>query len=326
MRAVCITRPGDPDVLQIEERPEPDPTSHEVLIRVSAAGVNRADLMQRRGAYPAPAGAPADIPGLEYAGTIERIGAAVTGRNVGDRVMGLIGGGAYAEYVVAHEAETIVMPESMSFDEGASIPEAFITAHDALFTQSQLCAGETVLIHAVGSGVGTAAVQLAHACGARVIGTARGTAKLDRAKDLGMSIGIDASSGAFADAVSHMVGADGVDVVLELVGGDYVAEDLRVMAKRGRIALVGLMAGRTVSLDLGTLLRKRITLRGTVMRARALDEKIAAARAFASFAMPLFVSGELRAVTDRVFEMENAAAAHAYVESNASFGKVLLRM
>jgi putative PIG3 family NAD(P)H quinone oxidoreductase len=326
MRAIVITAPGGPDVLHVTDRPMPAPGAHDVLVRVAAAGINRADLSQRRGHYPAPAGAPADIPGLEYAGVVETIGESVTRRAVGDRVMGIVGGGAYAEYVTAHEDETIAIPSHMSFDDAAAIPEAFITAHDALFTQSSLQRGETVLIHAVGSGVGTAAVQLCRHAGARVIGTARDASKLARASALGMDIGIDASSGSFATAVIDALGGNAVDVVLELVGGDYVAEDLKVLASRGRLSLVGLIAGRSVALDLGMVLSKRITIRGTVMRARSLAEKIAAARAFEAFALPLLESGAFVAVVDRVFEMEDASAAHAWMESNSNFGKVLLRM
>lgn len=326
MRAIVIREPGGPDVLTPSDRPMPEPAPNFVLVRVAAAGVNRADLMQRRGNYPAPPGAPADIPGMEYAGVIESAGMNVSHRRVGDRIMGLVGGGAYAEYVVAHEYETVAIPHGMSFDDAAAIPEAFITAHDALFTQSQLTSGEMVLVHAVGSGVGTAAVQLCRAAGARVIGTARGTSKLDRARELGMEFGVDATSGRFADAVTALIGTDAVDVVLELVGGDYLSDDIAVLAQRGRLALVGLMAGRSATLDLGVILRKRITIRGTVMRARSLAEKIQAARSFEAFATPLFDSGQLHAVVDRVFELEQAGEAHAYMERNENFGKVVLRV
>jgi putative PIG3 family NAD(P)H quinone oxidoreductase len=326
MKAIVIVSFGDPSVLRLDTRPDPVPGEREVLVRVATAGVNRADLLQRRGQYPVPAGYPADIPGIEYAGVVEAVGAGVSHRAVGDRVMGLTGGGAYAEYVVVHEDECILIPTAMSFDDAAAIPEAFITAHDALFTQSSVQAGETVLIHAVGSGVGTAGVQLCKAHGCRVVGTARSASKLERARSLGLDVGIVAQDASFAASVTAAVGENAVDVVLELAGGDYLRDDIVVLATRGRIALVGLVAGRSATLDLGTLLRKRATLRGTVMRARSLPEKIAAASAFASHAMPLFASGSIGAVVDRVFELENAVAAHEYVEANENFGKVLLRV
>lgn len=323
MRAVLIREPGGPDVLELREVPMPSPGKGEVRVRVRATAVNRADLLQRMGAYPAPPDAPPDIPGLELAGEVEALGEGARELKVGDHVYGLVGGGAYAEYAVAHERTLARMPEGSSFTDAAAIPEAFLTAYDALILQAHLSAGEDVLVHAVGSGVGTAAVQIARAIGARSIGTARTQAKLDRARALGMHDGILAKGASFADRVNEVTGR-GVDVVLELVGGDYVAEDLKCVAQKGRIVLVGLMAGVRVDLDLAKVLRKRVELRGTVLRARPLEEKIEAAQVLARNITPLVASGSLKAVIGEMLPLAEASRAHELVASNATFGKVVL--
>ncbi len=324
MRAIVITRPGGPEVLELRDVPSPEPSRGEVRVRIRATAVNRADLLQRLGAYPAPPDAPQDIPGLELAGEVDAIGEGVTELAVGDRVFGLAGGGTYAEQVVVHARTLAKIPDGLSFVDAAAIPEAFITAYDALVTQGGLAAGETVLVSAVGSGVGTAAVQLARAIGARAIGTARHPEKLERAKALGMDEGVVAKDGKFAPEVLRANGGRGVDVVLELVGGGYVSEDLACIAQQGRIVLVGLLAGRSVELDLGAVLRKRVRVQGTVLRSRPLEEKIAAARAFERHVVPLVARGVVRAVVDRVLPLERAAEAHGYVAGNEGFGKVVL--
>ena len=321
---MVITRPGGPEVLAVEERPLPTPGRGEVRVRVRATAVNRADLLQRAGAYPAPPGAPVDIPGLEYAGEVDAVGDGVTELAVGDRVFGLCGGGAYAEAVLVHGREVARMPEAMSFTDAAAIPEAFVTAWDALCEQAALRAGERVLIHAVGSGVGTAAAQIARAVGARVIGTARTRDKLDRARSSGLDDAVLADQGTFAEGVLGATGGKGVDVVLELVGGRYLTEDLACVASRARIVLVGLLAGARVELDLRPILHRRVHVMGTVMRARPLEEKIAAARQLARHLVPLFERGTLVPVVDRVLPLARAAEAHAVVESNETFGKVIL--
>ncbi len=326
MRAIVITKPGGPEVLELREVPVPAPARGEVRVRVRATAVNRADLLQRMGAYPAPPDAPADIPGLELAGEIDALGEGVTGWKLGDRVFGLTGGGAYAEQLVAHGRAVARMPDGLSFRDAAAIPEAFITAYDAMVTQARLAAGEQVLVHAVGSGVGTAAVQIARAIGARSIGTARTADKLERARALGMDEGVLVAGGKFADAVLEKSGGRGVEVVLELVGGGYVAEDLACMAPGGRLVLVGLMAGIRADLDLATILRKRLELRGTTLRSRPLEEKIAATQVFARHLVPLFERGTLKPIVDRVFPLAEAGAAHAYVASNEGFGKVVLEI
>ncbi len=324
MRAISIKKPGDAEVLELVERPRPEPSRGEVRVRIRATAVNRADLLQRMGAYPAPRDVPADIPGLELAGEVEAVGEGVTRLALGDRVFGLVGGGAYAEAMVSHERALAKMPAGMSFEEAAAIPEAFVTAHDAMVTQGGLRSGESVLVHAIGSGVGTAAAQIGRAIGAYVIGTARTQDKLDRAAALGMDHGVLAADAKFAEAVLAATDAAGAAVIVELVGGAYVAEDLRAVALRGRIILVGLLAGAQQTLDLGLILRKRVALTGTVLRARPLEEKIAAMRAFEAQIVPLFARGKLAAVIDRTFPLARAADAHRHMAGNTGFGKIVL--
>jgi putative PIG3 family NAD(P)H quinone oxidoreductase len=323
MRAIVITGFGGPEVLKLEERPDPRPARGEVRVRVRATAVNRADLLQRLGRYPAPADAPQDIPGLEYAGEIDELGEGVDGWQIGDRVFGLVGGGAYAEMLTTHAGTLVRIPDDMDFVDAAAVPEAFITAYDAMVSQGALGAGETVLVSAVGSGVGTAAVQIARAIGARSLGTARTAGKLARARELGLDAGWVPEAGKFAAHVLAVTGR-GTDVVLELVGGDYLAEDLACVAPLGRILLVGLLAGASTELDLSLLLRKRVRLFGTVLRSRSLEEKIVAAKTFGRHLVPLFAGGRLRAVVHRTLPLSEAAAAHALVASNEGFGKVVL--
>jgi NADPH:quinone reductase len=324
MRAIVITKPGGPEVLELREVPTPVPSRGEVRVRVRATAVNRADLLQRVGVYPAPPGAPADIPGLEIAGEVDAVGADVTELAAGDRVFGVVGGGGYAEYVTAHARTLARMPEGMSFTDGGAVPEAFITAWDAMVDQAGLGAGETVLVHAAGSGVGTAAIQIAQAIGARALGTARTAEKLERAKALGLHEGIVVESGKFAENVRKLTIGRGADVVVELVGGAYVAEDLACIATKGRIVLVGMMAGNQVDLPLGMLMSKRAEIRGTMLRSRPLEEKILAARSFERHVVPLFARGLLKAVVHRVLPLAEAGEAHRLMQSNETFGKVVL--
>lgn len=325
MRAIAITKPGGPEVLSVVDKPQPEPARGEVRVRVRATAVNRADLLQRMGAYPAPADAPPDIPGLEIAGEVDALGPGTERFSIGDRVFGLVGGGGYAEAIVSHERALAKIPDGMSFDEAGAVVEAFVTAHDAIVTQAQLRSGEPLLVHAVGSGVGTAAAQLGRALGAFVIGTARTQDKLDRARSLGMDAGVIAKDGRFADGVRAIAG-DGAAVILELVGGNYVAEDLRCVQTLGRIALVGLMAGAKTELDLGLVLRKRVRILGTVLRARPLEEKIAAMRAFETQVVPLLARGAVKPIIDCVMPLAEAAKAHERMASNAGFGKIVLRV
>ena len=325
MRAVVITKPGGVDVLHLVERDSPVPARGEVRVRVHATAVNRADLLQRKGQYAAPPDAPQEIPGLEYAGEVDALGADVTSLAVGDRVFGLVGGGAYAEQLVTHARALARIPTHLSWEEAAAMPEACITAYDAMVTQGQLRGGETVLVHAAGSGVGTAAIQLARALGATTIGTARTADKLERAAKLGLVHGVVASGGTFADAVKALA-PDGVAVILDLVGGAYVEEDLRCIAIGGRLVVVGLTAGAKANLELGLLLHKRATIIGTVIRARPLEEKIALHRTFEREVVPLIARGVVRAVIDEVLPLAEAGKAHARLEANDTFGKIVLTM
>jgi NADPH:quinone reductase len=323
MRAVIYSGAGGPEVISIGEVPKPEVRPGHIRVRVHAAGVNRADLIQRRGQYAAPPGWPADIPGLEYAGEVDAVRGASRWK-VGDRVMGLVGGGAQAELVAVHQDEALPIPEGLSYAEAAAIPEVFLTAFDALVTRGRLAAGERVLIHAVGSGVGTAAVQVARHLGATVLGTSRSADKLARALVYGLDHGIDTSHGSFREAVGQPV-----DVVLDVLGGPAFADNLAVLAPRGRLVLLGFLAGSRVSGDLGPILRKRLEIVGTVMRTRGLEERASLVRAFAERMLPLFDhriehASPLRPVLERTYPMAELAEAHRVLESNETFGKVVV--
>lgn len=318
MRAISITKPGGPDTLILVEKQDPEPSRGEVRVRIRATAINRADLLQRMGAYPAPFDAPPDIPGLEIAGEVEALGPGVQRWKIGDRVFGLVGGGGYAEAVTSHERALAKIPDGLGFEDAAAIPEAFITAYDAMM-QAELRAGEVLLVNGCGSGVGTAAIQLARAIGCTVVGTARTADKLERCKALGLDVGVVAEQGKFADKVPAPA------VILELIGGDYFAEDLRCIQLKGRIVLVGLLAGGKTETDLGAILRKRVRVIGTMLRARPLEEKIAAMRVFEEQVVPLLARGAIKPVIDRVFPLAEAGKAHEHMASNQGFGKIVLR-
>jgi putative PIG3 family NAD(P)H quinone oxidoreductase len=324
MRAVIFEGAGGPDVITIGEVPKPEVQPEHIRVRVHAAGVNRADLIQRRGQYPAPSGWPANIPGLEYAGEVEAVRGGVTRWQVGDRVMGLVGGGAQAEMVVVHQEEVLPIPAGLSYAEAAAIPESFLTAYDALVTRGRLRAGERVLIHAAGSGLGTAASQIAKQLGATVLGTSRSGEKLARALIYGVEIGIDTSRTPFRDAVGEPV-----NVVLDVIGGSALADNLAVLAPRGRLVLLGFLAGSQAEVDLGPVLRKRLEIIGTVMRTRGLDERIPLITEFREQMLPLFEPHQergpvLRPVLERTYPMAQLADAHRVLEGNATFGKIVV--
>ena len=262
---------------------------------------------------------------MEYAGEVDALGAGAALWPVGSRIMGLIGGGAHAEYLCVHEREAIAIPENLSWEEAAAIPEAFITAYDALVRQLEIKAGERVLIHAVGSGVGTAALQIAQLAGAQVFGTSRSISKLERAKEFGLAVGIDTSHDDWPTLIAGVTGGKGIDAIMDLLGGSYLPNGLCLLAPRGRLILVGLTAGRTAELDLGMILNKRAHIIGTVLRSRPLEEKISLAREFADKVLPLFETGRLRPVIDRVFSFGEISDAHRLMESNSTFGKTVLR-
>jgi NADPH:quinone reductase len=324
MRAMVIREPGPPDVLEARDVPAPEPARGEVRVRVRAAGVNRADVLLRLGRYPMPRGAQVTIPGLEVAGEVDRVGPDVVDAVLGERVFGLVTGGGYAEHVVMHARALARIPAALSFDQAGAAPEAFITAWDAMVEQARLRAGETVLVHAAGSGVGLAAVQIAGVVGARAIGTARSADKLARARELGLADGVLVEQGAFAARVIEQTGGRGVDVVLDLVGGAYVGQNLACLAPRGRVVVVGMLGGGKTDLDLGALMQKRAEVRGTVLASRPLEEKIAAIRAFEHHVVPLLARGAVRPVIDRVLPLERAADAHRSLERNETFGKIVL--
>jgi NADPH:quinone reductase len=323
MNAVIITRAGGPEVLEIGERPLPEPGPGEIRVRVRASALNRADLLQRRGRYPAPPGAPPDIPGLEYAGEVEAAGEGVGMWAVGNRVMGIISGGGHAEYVVVHEREAVRVPPNLNWEQAAAVPEVFITAYDALFRHLDLTVGERLLIHAVGSGVGTAALQLARAAGAVTLGTSRTAEKLERAQQFGLDVAIDVTAQDWVEVVEATT-EGGVHTVLDLVGGGYFAGNLRVLCIGGRMVVVGTVSGTEVTLDLGTLMRRRIQLIGTVLRTRPLEEKIALAREFSKSVIPLLHSGRIHPVVDAVYPFADIAEAHRRMEANDTFGKLVL--
>lgn len=323
MRAVLITQPGGPEVLQPGAAALPVPGPRHVRVRVIATAVNRADLMQRRGNYPAPSGWPADIPGLEYAGVIDAVGKHVTRWRSGDRVMGIVGGGSYAEFVVVHEDEAMNVPNSMSFEVAAAVPEAFLTAYDALRVRLQAAAGGSILIHAVASGVGTAMMQLAHVMQLRVFGTARSGWKLDRLREVVPARLIDVGQEDFVQVVRSEVG--GVDYIADLVGGDYLEKNIRAAAMLARIVIVGLVAGSKATLDMRTLLNQRLTIVGTVLRSRSLAEKIEIVQLFEREALPWLGSGQITPVIDRVMTMDEVQEAHRISEANQSVGKIVLK-
>ena len=328
MNAVVIGRPGGPEVLEVREVDRPEPGPGEVLVRVRATALNRADLLQREGRYPAPPGAPADIPGLEFAGEVAALGPGTREWHEGDPVFGITAGGAYAEYLVAHERTLATIPPSLDWIEAAAVPEAFITAHDALVSQAAVRIAERVLIHAVGSGVGLAAVQLARALGAAPFGTSRTQDKIDRARELGLEDGIalGRDGAQLPDAVSRWTDGRGVDVVLDLVGGAYVQAGVDALAPRGRLILIGTVAGPQSQLDLRRVLTRRLTIRGTVLRARPLEEKILATRAFAAEVVPLLARDIVVPVIDSEYPLSQIADAHRRLESNETFGKVVVRV
>lgn len=328
MKAVYIGEFGGPENLEVREIPDPSaPTGTEVIVRVRAVGLNRADILQRRGHYPPPAGYSANIPGLEFAGEISDVGPDVTDLLVGERVFGITAGEAQAEYLRIDQSLLATIPDKLSFVEAAAVPEVFITSHDAIFTQANLKPGETLLVHAVGSGVGLAALQLAKATGHRVIGTSRTRDKLERCREFGLDDAIvaDAQEG-FAETVVSLTGDRGVDVVLDLVGGAYFEQNLRSLAIKGRLMLVGLTAGAKAEFNLGLALSKRLTLIGTMLRGRSIADKADAVREFARTVVPMLRDGLVRPNVDRVFALDQVQDAHRYLESNESFGKVVLEI
>jgi len=326
MKAVVITRFGGPEVLEVQDVPAPQPGPQEVLVHVRSTALNRADLLQRLGRYAAPTDAPQNIPGLEFAGEVAELGKNAHRWHKGDRVMGIISGGAHAEFVTAHQDAVTAVPPNLKWPAAGAVPEVFITAHDAL-QQAQFKAGENVLIHAVGSGVGLAATQLVRALGGRAFGTSRTADKIERAKAFGLESGYAVPEPSSLTGLSafakNVTGGSGFDVVLDLNGGPYFAASLEAMALKGRLVLIGGVAGGKADIDLYQILRKRLHIIGTVLRARSLQEKIAISTAFACDVLPLLANRSIEPVIDSVFTLEKIQDAHRRLESNETFGKVV---
>ncbi len=326
MKAVYIKEFGGAENLEIREVENPSkPTDKQVLVNVKASALNRADILQRQGFYPAPKGFPERILGLEFAGEVAEIGENVTDFAIGDRVFGITAGGAQAELLLTEESLLAKIPENLSFTQAAAIPEAFITAHDAIFTNGNLQENETLLIHAVGSGVGLAALQIAKAQNIKVFGTSRTLEKLEKCREFGLDEGIlTANEIKFAETIKEKNG--GVDVILDLVGAKFFNENLESLNLKGRLILVGLTSGRTAEFNFGIALSKRLKIIGTVLRSRPTNEKAEANQKFIAEVLPLFESGKIVPNIDRIFKLEEIRTAHEYLESNESFGKIILEI
>lgn len=335
MKAVFVNDFGGIENLEIREvENPPKPQGTEVLVNVKAAALNRADLLQRRGFYPAPKGFPEKILGLELAGEVAEIGEGVRNFKIGDRVFGITAGGAQAEFLLTDESLLVEIPENLNFVEAAAVPEAFMTAHDAVFTQGNLKEKETLLIHAVGSGVGLAALQLAKAANIKTFGTSRTLDKLKRASEFGLDEAIlvsgnddwDKFNKNFPEFIEEETKGKGVDVILDLVGAGYLQANLESLNLKGRLVLVGTPAGSKAELNYSLVMSKRLKIIGTVLRSRSTREKAEATSAFAKDVVPLLKSGAIRPNIDRVFKLKEIRAAHEYLESNESFGKIVLEL
>jgi len=325
MQAAIVTEPGGPDVFAIQELPDPVAGPEEVVVAVHATALNRADLLQRMGRYSGPKGTRDDLPGLEMAGIVESVGERVSAWAPGDRVMALLGGGGYGSKLAVHERMLMRVPPNIALTSAASIPEVFLTAYDAMFSQCELSMGESVLIHAAGSGVGTAAIQLAASQGCRIFGTAGDAGKLERAGELGLNVGIHYREEDFAEVVRERTDGAGVNVILDVIGAPYWEQNLASLALRGRMVIVGTMGGSKLEVNLGALMGKRARVHGTLLRARPLEEKATLTQEFVARVLPLFENESITPIVDRVFPLAEVAEAHRYMESNANFGKIVLQ-
>jgi tumor protein p53-inducible protein 3 len=326
VKAVTMRGFGGPDVLEMGTAPNPHVGDTDLLVRVHATALNRADLLQRRGLYPPPPGA-SDILGLEMAGEVVQVGSKCEGWSVGDRVCALLPGGGYAEYAAVPAGMAMRLPDNLTYEQGAAIPEVFLTAYLNLFWLGGLTAGKTVLVHAGASGVGTAAIQLIRTVGATSYITAGSREKIERCLELGAKAGWNYKEGPFAPWVKEQTGNEGVDLVLDFVGAPYFEQNLEVLRMDGRLIIIGTMGGTKVAhLDLGYLLRNRLQIIGTALRSRSIDDKIRLTQEFVALAMPHIAKGSIMPVIDSVFDWAEASKAHAYMESNANIGKIVLRV
>jgi putative PIG3 family NAD(P)H quinone oxidoreductase len=323
MKAVVLREHGGPEVLQIEDVPSPTFGAEDILVSVAATALNRADLLQRMGFYPNPFPQGPEIPGLEFAGTVKAVGERVTAWKVGDQVMGIVSGGAYAEELALHERQAMAVPAGMSLHDAAAIPEVFITAWDALVVQGGLTSGRWAMVHAGASGVGTAAIQICKAIGARIIVTCS-AGKVQSCKNLGADVVVDYGSQDFVEEVQKATKGKGVDVVLDVIGGDYVERNIASLAVKGHIIQVGVMAGKSVPFNVGLLLGKRASITGTVLRARPLDEKIAITQRFVAELLPLFDTGALKPVIDSSYAIADVAKGHEFMATNGNVGKIVI--
>jgi len=323
MKAVVLRAHGGTEVLQFEDIPSLVPGDSEIVVTVHATALNRADLLQRMGLYPNPFPEEFDVPGLEYAGVVARVGSKVTKWSPGDHVMGIVAGGAYAEEVRVHERQVMPVPASVALADAAAIPEVFLTAWDALVVQGGLTSGRWALVHAGASGVGSAAIQICRAIGARIVVTCS-SGKVDACRDMGAHVVVDYTSQDFVEAVQAATNGRGVDVVLDVIGGDYVERNVASLAIKGRIIQVGVMAGKAVPFNVGSLLAKRASITGTVLRPRPLEEKIAITQRFIEEVLPLFDSQQLTPLVDSRFSFDDIAQAHERMASNANIGKILI--
>jgi NADPH2:quinone reductase len=323
MTAIVIRAPGGPEMLVPEQRPVPQPGEGEVLVKIAAAGVNRPDVMQRQGNYPPPKGA-TDIPGLEIAGEVVALGSGVTRWKLGDLVMALVVGGGYAEYCAAHESHCLPIPAGLSMKEAAAIPETFFTVWHNVFDRGKLKAGETLLMHGGSSGIGTAAIQLAHEAGARVIATAGSAEKCEACRTLGADVAINYKTEDFVAATKAATGGRGADVIIDLVGGDYIERNYEAAAVEGRVVQVGFQGSTKATVDFRRIMLKRLTHTGSVLRSRPIADKAEIARGVERDVLPLIAAGKVRPVMDSTFPLAQAAAAHARMESSAHIGKIVL--
>ena len=322
MRAVVLRSYGGPEVLTIEEVPDPEPGPGEILVDVSHTALNRADVLQRMGLYPDPRNREVEIPGLEYSGVVSAVGPDVTEWTVGDRVMGIEAGGCYAEKIVTHARQALPVPSTVDSADAAAVAEVFLTAWDALVVQGGLTSGRWALVHAGASGVGTAAIQIAGAIGARIAVTCS-AGKVEACTGLGADLVLERSPADWLDALTNEV-PGGVDVVLDVVGGEEADRNLRAVRPDGTVVQVGLMGGAVASVNMGLLLAKRITWIGTTLRARPLERKLALSQRFREEMVPLFARGVLRPVVDSRYSLDDIADAHRHMESNANIGKILV--
>ncbi|MFN3260492.1 MAG: NAD(P)H-quinone oxidoreductase [Pikeienuella sp.] len=325
MRAVEITKPGGPEVLALCERPLPAPGADEILIRVAAAGVNRPDCLQRAGAYPPPPGA-SPLPGLEASGEVVAAGASVTRWKVGDRVCALLNGGGYAEYAACHEDHALAVPAGLSMGEAAALPETFFTVWTNVFDRGRLKAGETFLVHGGSSGIGTTAIQLGRAFGARVFTTVGGADKAETCRALGAEIAVNYREADYVAALREATGGKGVDLILDMVGGDYIPRNVKLAAESGRIVQIAFLQGPEVSLNFAQVMVKRLTITGSTLRPRSVAEKAAIAESLREKAWPLIAAGRVKPVMAAAFPLAEAAAAHRLMEGSTHIGKIVLTM